>query len=91
LKAPKPDGVTALSAFFGAGAPLSSAAALGLAFPGSFLEPMWRLNPEARVGFARLRSWAVVLMVSVALACGGAAGGLWAGRRWGYRLAVGVL
>jgi hypothetical protein len=47
--------------------------------------------PEARVGFARIGPWAIVLMIMVALACSGAAIGLWTGRRWGYRLAVGVL
>ena len=69
----------------------SSASALALASPGTWLEPVWRLNPEAGVGLARMGPWAVVLMIVVALACSGAAIGLWTGRRWGYRLAVGVL
>lgn len=87
----RPFGLTALSVFFGVGVLASSVSALALAFPGSWLESVWRLNPEARVGFARLGPWAVVLMIVVALACSGAAVGLWTGRRWGYRLAVGVL
>lgn len=87
----RPFGLTALSVFFGVGVLASSVSALALAFPGSWLESVWRLNPEARVGFARLGPWAVVLMIVVALACSGAAVGLWIGRRWGYRLAVGVL
>jgi hypothetical protein len=52
---------------------------------------MWRINPEARVGLVRLGPWAVALTLAVTLACGGAAVGLWSGRRWGYRVAVGVL
>jgi hypothetical protein len=87
----RPVGLAALSAFFAAGALISATSALALAFPGSWLEPMWRLNPEARVVFARLGPWAVLLMITVSAACGGAAVGLWAGHRWGHRLAVGVL
>jgi hypothetical protein len=77
--------------FFAAGALISSTSALSLAFPSSWLEPMWRLNPEARRVFADLGPWAVLLMSAVAAACAGAAVGLWSGRRWGYLLAVGVV
>jgi apolipoprotein N-acyltransferase len=87
----RPIGLTALSVFFGAGFLVSSLSALALAFPGSWLEPMWRLNPEARTDFARIGGWAVVLMIAVATACAGAAVGLWRRRRWGHRLATGVL
>ncbi len=80
-----------LAAFFGAGALIAGASALALAFPGSWLEPMWRLNPDARVAFAQLGFWAVVLMGSVAGACAAAALGLWSGRRWGYLVAVTLL
>ena len=84
-------GVSALGIFFGAGALIGGASALALAFPGSRLEPMWRLNPEARAGLARLGPGAVVLMLVVAVACAAAAVGLWTRRRWGHRLAIGVL
>jgi hypothetical protein len=87
----RPRGLAALIAFFAIGAIISATCALALAFPGSRLEPMWRLNPEARVSFARMGSWAVVLMVVVAAACSAAAAGLWRERRWGHGLAVGVL
>jgi hypothetical protein len=89
--AARPIGLTLLATFFGAGALMSSLSAAALVFPGSWLEPMWRLNPAARVEFARLGRWAVLLMLVVALACGAAAVGVWTGRRWGQRLAVGVL
>jgi len=52
---------------------------------------MWRLNPQARGAFASLGPWAVVLMGVVATACAGAAVGLWSGRPWGHRLAVGLV
>jgi hypothetical protein len=91
MPADRPLGVTALSLFFAPGALISGASALALAFPGSWLEPMWRLNPEARTAFGHLGPWAVLLMLGVMAACAGAAGGLWTGRRWGHRLAVGLL
>lgn len=84
-------GLTALSLFFAAGALVSGVTAVALAFPGSPLEPMWRLNPPARLAFAQLGPWGVVLMLTVLGACLGAARGLWSGRRWGYGLAVGLL
>ena len=84
-------GLTALAIFFAAGAVVSSATAVALAFPGSWSEPMWRLNPEARPAFLRMGSWAIILMVTVACACTGAALGLWTGRRWGHRLAIAIL
>jgi hypothetical protein len=35
--------------------------------------------------------WAPVLLITVSAACGAASFGLWRGRRWGYRVAVGLL
>lgn len=87
----RPFGLTALAAFFTFGVLASSTSALALASPGSRLESIWRLNPEARAGLERMGPGAIALMIGVALACAGAAVGLWTGRRWGYRLAVGVL
>lgn len=87
----RPPTLVALSAFFGFGTVVSSVTAVALLLPGRWSEAMWRLNPAARVGFEAMGPWGVVLMVVVALACGAAGVGLWCGRRWGYRLAVGVL
>jgi uncharacterized membrane protein (DUF2068 family) len=70
---------------------MSFIAFVSLLFPGSFLEPMWRINPRAREGFASIGVWAVVLMCSVSVACLSASVGLWCGARWGYRLAVSLL
>jgi len=52
---------------------------------------MWRLNPRALAAFGQMGVWAVVLMLTVSAACALASVGLWRGRRWGYRLAVGIL
>jgi hypothetical protein len=91
MPADRPLGHALLGAFFAAGALISTASALALVFPGSWLEPMWHLNPEARVAFAHMGPWAVLLMVTVAAGCATAALGVWAGRRWGHRLALGII
>jgi hypothetical protein len=49
-----PWGVSALGIFFAAGFIVAGASALALPFPGSWLEPMWQLNPEARTLLAPL-------------------------------------
>lgn len=77
--------------FFGAGAMISFISAASLLLPGSFLEPMWRLNPRAHQAFGSIGSAAIVLLGCVSLACGAAASGLWYGRLWGYRLSLGLL
>lgn len=87
----RPGGVTALSMFFVFGACMSFISAASLLFPGSLLEPMWRLNPRAHEAFAGIGAWAVILMCAVSAACAAAALGLWRGARWGHRLAFIVL
>src|SRR2546423_9407843 len=84
----RPVGITALSIFFLFGAAMSFMASISLLFPGSFLEPMWRLNPGAREGFSHMGTRAIVLMCAVCVACTATAVGLWRGARWGDWLAV---
>ena len=64
---------------------------LALIFPGGFLEPIWRLKPEARLEFQELGHWSIVLMAVVGTACGLAAVGLARNAEWGRRLAISVL
>jgi len=65
---------------------------LALLFPGGFLEPVWRLKPEAHAQFLELGSGASIgFMVMVGAACGLAAIGLARNARWGRALAVGIL
>jgi|SRR5215207_3411563 len=87
----RPAGVTALSIFFLFGAAAALLSFVSLLLPGSFLEPMWRLNPRAREGFTEMGAWAVVLMCVVCVSCASSAVGLWRGARWGYWLAVVLL
>ena len=83
----RPTGVTALSIFFLLGALISLTAAVALLFPNGFLEPIWQLNPRARIGFNGLGRWAIVLLLAVCVSCAAAAIGLWRGARWGHRVA----
>ena len=77
--------------FFAAGALICLVTMLALAFPGGFLEPVWRLKPEARVEFQNIGRWSVAVMAVVGAACGLAAAGLARNAEWGRRLAIGVL
>jgi hypothetical protein len=56
----RPIGITALAALFVFGTAASFISAISLTFPGSFLEPIWRLNPHARTGFARIGSYVLI-------------------------------
>jgi hypothetical protein len=87
----RPGGVSALAIFFAVGATVSLVTIVALLFPGGILEPIWRLNPRARTGFATLGAWAPVLLAAVGLGCAAAARGLWSGKRWGCRLAMALL
>lgn len=84
-------GVRAIALFFVFGMVMSGLAAFMLLYPGSFLEPLWRLNPRAQVGFSDMGRWAVVLMLVISAACATAAIGLWRGKAFGYRTAVLIL
>jgi uncharacterized membrane protein (UPF0136 family) len=88
---PRSVGTTLLVIFFAAGALICLATMLALAFPGGFLEPIWRLKPEARVEFQQIGNWSVALMAMVGTACGLAALGLAKNAEWGRRLAIGIL
>jgi len=77
--------------FFAFGAMMCALTLLLLLFPGSTLDSLWRLNPEARFAFQSLGRWSFVLMLTVGAACLMAAIGLWRGKVWGTRLALTIL
>jgi hypothetical protein len=87
----RPAGLIALTGFFAFGALIASVTAIALLLPGSSLEPMWHLNPQAHAAFLGMGVWALLLMVAVAGACASAAIGLWLRARWGHRLALVLL
>lgn len=86
-----PVGIILLVIFFTAGALICSLVMLALAFPGSFLDPIWRLRPDAQLEFQEFGTWAIALMAAVGAACGLSAFGLARRAEWGRRLAIGVL
>ena len=85
-------GTTLLTILFAAGALICLITILALAFPGSFLEPMWRLKPEARLQFLQIgRGLSIALMIIVGSACALSAIGLAQNAEWGRRLALAIL
>lgn len=62
-----------------------------LLFPGTALDSVWRLNPDARAGFQLIGPAAIALMFVVGTGCAFAAVGLWRNRRWGANVAIVVL
>ena len=87
----RPRRITALSLFFAAGALISFVSAFSLLFPDNFLQEIWRLNPRALNAFNKIGVWAIVLLLSVSVACASTSFGLWRGKLWGYRLAISML
>jgi hypothetical protein len=78
--------------FFAAGPLICLITILALAFPGSFLESIWKLKPEARNQFQEIgRDASIAVMAVVGAACGLAAVGLARNDEWGRRLAIGIL
>ena len=79
------------AAFFAFGATMCALTVGLLLFPGSALDSLWRLNPDARLAFESLGYWSVALMLMVGTACLFAAIGLWRARPWGTWLALIIL
>ena len=79
------------AAFFGFGAMMCLLTIVLLVFPGTKLDSLWNLNPDARVAFQSLGSLSVLLMLAIGTGCALAAIGLWHGKLWGIRLALAIL
>jgi hypothetical protein len=85
-------GVTLLTIFFAVGSLICFVTILALAFPGSFLESIWRLKPETRLQFLQIgRGLSIGIMAIVGSACAASAIGLARNAEWGRRLALAVL
>jgi hypothetical protein len=81
-------GLTAMGVFLFFGAAMATFAGITLLFPGSFLDPMWRLNPEAGEQLRQLGRGIGIAFLGLAAAMIAAAIG-WIRRRfWGWVLAV---
>src|SRR6184192_2750841 len=86
-----PAGIKLLSVFFGFGAAICLLTIVMLLFPGSALDSLWKLNPDARVAFQSLGKLSILLMLIVGVACASASIGLAKRTRWGIPLALGIL
>lgn len=80
-----------LALFFAFGASMCGLTIILLLFPGTALDSLWRLNPEAHAAFHSLGLAALVMMLTVGIACAFAARGLWQDSLWGVRLALVIL
>jgi hypothetical protein len=85
-------GIKVLVAFFVFGATACAVTIAMLLAPAGRVGFLWRLNPEAQVGFQRIgTAFSVLLMLGVGLACACAAVGLAWQKGWARRLAIGIL
>jgi hypothetical protein len=80
-----------LALFFAFGASMCVLTIVLLLIPGTQLDSLWRLNPDARLAFQSLGRLSVVLMFVVGAGCAFAATGLWRGSPWGGRVALIIL
>ena len=79
------------AAFFAFGTTMCALTVVLLSFPGTPLDSLWRLNPDAHQAFTSIGKIAVALMFAVGTTCAFAAIGLWRGARWGIWLALIIL
>jgi len=80
-----------LAVFFAFGATMCTLTILLLLFPGTALDSLWRLNPEARLAFQSFGRAAISLMFILGAGCAFAAIGLWRNSLWGIRIALIIL
>jgi len=79
------------AAVFPFGAAMCTLTTTLLLFPGTALDSIWRLNPDAHLALQSFGNWSVLLMAIIGTGCTFAAIGLWQGARWGVRLALIIL
>jgi Predicted membrane protein (DUF2127) len=87
----RPIGFTLLVIFFWFGTTMCALTILLLVFAGTPADILWRINPTAHQQFAAAPGAALLIMLLAGAACGCAAIGLAREKRWGRRLAIGVL
>jgi hypothetical protein len=83
MKSATPIGMKLLALFFAFGTCMCALTIVLLIFPGTMLDSLWRLNPEAHAAFQSSGWLSILLMVTVGTACGLAAIGLARNTTWG--------
>jgi len=91
VKNATPVGMKLLALFFAFGTCMCALAIVLLIFPGTMLDSLWQLNPEARAAFQSIGWLSILLMATVGTACGLAAIGLARNTTWGCWLGIVVL
>jgi hypothetical protein len=91
MKSATPIGMKLLALFFAFGTCMCSLTIVLLIFPGTMLDSLWRLNPEAHAAFQSIGWLSILLMATVGTACGLAAIGLARNTTWGCWLGILVL
>jgi uncharacterized BrkB/YihY/UPF0761 family membrane protein len=90
-KSETPIGLKLLALFFAFGACVCALTIGLLLFPGSALDSLWRLNPDAHASFQWLGRWSILLMTIVGVACAFAAIGLVRNAKWSRWLGIVIL
>jgi hypothetical protein len=80
-----------LAAFFAFGTAMCVLTIVLLLFPGTALDSLWCLNPDAHQAFGSLGNAVILLIFVVGTGCAFAAVGLWRSSRWGIRTALVIL
>ena len=80
-----------LALFFAFGTCMCALTIVLLIFPGTMLDSLWRLNPEAHGAFQSIGWLSILLMSTVGTTCGMAAIGLARNTTWGCWLGILVL
>ena len=91
MKSATPIGMKLLALFFAFGTCMCALTIVLLIFPGTMLDSLWRLNPEAHAAFQSIGWLSILLMATVGTACGLAAIGLARNTTWGCWLGILVL
>ncbi|SRR6266404_6232824 len=86
-----PLGIKLMAAFFAIGAVICLLTIVMLLFPGSALDSLWKLNPDAHAAFRSLGKLSILLMMIVGAACASAAIGVARRAPWGIPLALSIL
>ncbi len=91
MKGETPIGLKLLAIFFAFGACMCGLTVGLLLFPGSAVDSLWRLNPEAHAAFQWIGRLSILLMAIVGVACALAAIGLARNAIWGRWLGILIL
>ncbi len=91
MKGETPIGLKLLAIFFAFGACMCGLTVGLLLFPGSALDSLWRLNPEAHAAFQWIGQLSILLMAIVGVACALAAIGLARNEIWGRWVGILIL